>query len=213
MISYSKTSLELCFVTLKLTNMKKMTMMAMAIMLLAACKKDSSIDSLLAGDIESKANGGKQVTRPMKIDIFSSPNPDFVPSPCVDGGGLLFTSGFFVNGNATHLGKIDAKNSLGEDVSCKFVPGERLILETVVAGQITAANGDIIYYTGSDKLDLTDIILGVSPLGTIVGTWTITGGTGRFVGASGSLPIKGIVDVSKPTGGFFTAKADGTITY
>ena len=195
--------------------MKKMVLMAMAIMLLAACKKDSSTDSLLTGDIESKANGGKQVTRPMKIDIFSSPNPDFDPSPCVDGGGLLFTSGFFVNGNATHLGKIDAKNSLGEDLSCNFVvtAGGRFTLETEVAGQITAANGDIIYYTGSDKLDLTDIILGVSPFGTIVGTWTITGGTGRFVGATGTLPIKGIIDASPPTGGIFRVTAEGTITY
>jgi hypothetical protein len=194
-------------------NMKKLVMMAMGIMLLAACKKDSSTDAFLMDDLASQKNGGKQVTRPMKIDIFSSPNPDFVPSPCVDGGGLLFTSGFFVNGNATHLGKIDAKNSLGEDVSCKFVPGERLILETEVAGQITAANGDIIYYTGSDKLDLTDIILGVSPFGTIVGTWTITGGTGRFVGATGTLPIKGIIDASPPTGGIFRVTAEGTITY
>jgi len=194
-------------------NMKKMVMMAMAIMLLAACKKDSNTDSLLMGDIESKANGGKKVTRPMKIDIFSSPNPVFVPSPCVNGGGFLFTSGFFVNGNATHLGKIDAKNSLGEDVSCKFVPGERLILETEVAGQITAANGDIIYYTGSDKLDLTDILLSVSPFGTIVGTWTITGGTGRFVDATGTLPIKGIIDASPTTGGIFRVTAEGTITY
>ena len=195
-------------------NMKKMVMMAVGIMLLAACKKDSINDSFLTGDIESKANGGKQVSRPMKIDIFSSPIPGFQGSPCLNGA-FLSTSGFFVNGTATHLGKIDAKNSPGEDVSCEFIVTDlgRLTLQTKVAGQITGANGDLIYYTGSDILDLTDIISQVSPFGTIVGTWTITGGTGRFVGATGSFPIKGIVDVSKPSGGYFTATGEGTITY
>lgn len=183
-------------------------------MLLAACKKDSSTDAFLMDDLASQKKGGKQVTRPMKIDIFSSPDPDFISSPCSNSG-FLRTSGFFVNGTATHLGKIDASNSPGEDVSCNFtVTTEgRLVLETEVAGQITAANGDMIYYTGSDKLDLTEILTGVSPFGTIVGTWIITGGTGRFVGATGTLPIKGIIDASPPTGGIFRATAEGTITY
>ena len=194
-------------------NMKKLVMMAMGVMLLAACKKDSSTDAFLMDNLASQKNGGKQVTRPMKIDIFSSPNPDFISSPCLNGP--LTTSGFFVNGTATHLGKIDAKNSPGEDVSCNFVvtAGGRFTLETEVAGQITAANGDLIKYIGSDILDLTDIILGVSPFGTIVGTWTITGGTGRFVDATGTLPIKGIIDASPPTGGIFRVTAEGTITY
>lgn len=189
-------------------------MMAMGIMLLAACKKDSSTDAFLIDDLAAQKNGGKQVTRPMKIDIFSSPNPDFDPIPCANGP-FLSTSGFFVNGTATHLGKIDAGNSLGEDVSCNFTvtTDGRLVLETEVAGQITAANGDIIYYNGSDRLDLTEILTSASLYGTIVGTWTITGGTGRFVGATGTLPINGIIDASPPTGGIFRVTAEGTITY
>ena len=195
--------------------MKKMVMMAMGIMLLAACKKDSSTDAFLMDDIESKANGGKQVTRPMKIDIFSSVdlNPDIPSVPCLGDANPLSTSGFFLNGNATHLGKINAEKSRGQDIFCEFTAGTRLTLATKVAGQIVAANGDIIYYTGSDVLDLTEIFTAVSPYGTIEGVWKITGGTGRFVGATGSFPIKGIVDVSKPSGGYFTATGEGTITY
>ena len=194
-------------------NMKKLVMMAMGIMLLAACKKDSSTDAFLMYDLASQKNGGKQVPRPFKIDFFSSPDPDFVGSECVNGQGAFFTQGFFVNGTATHLGKIDAKNSRGRDTKCEFIPGARLILATEVEGQIAAANGDLIYYTGADVLDLTDIITQVSPLGTIVGTWTITGGTGRFVGATGTFPIKGIIDVSPPTGGIFKITGEGTIKY
>ena len=195
--------------------MKKMVMMAMGIMLLAACKKDSSTDAFLMDDIESKANGGKQVTRPIKIDIFSSVdlNPDIPSEPCLGDANPLNTSGFFLNGNVTHLGRINAAKSRGQDISCEFSAGTRLTLATEVKGQIVAANGDIIYYEGNDLLDLTEIFTAVSPYGTIEGVWKITGGTGRFVGATGSFPIKGIVDVSKPSGGYFTATGEGTITY
>ena len=196
-------------------NMKKLVMMAMGIMLLAACKKDSSTDSLLMGDIQSKANGGKQVARPIKIDIFSSVDlyPDIPSEPCLGDANPLSTSGFFLNGNVTHLGKINAEKSRGQDISCEFSAGARLTLATKVKGQIVAANGDLIYYEGKDLLDLTEIFTGVSPYGTINGVWTITGGTGRFAGAAGSFPIKGIVDASKPSEGYFTATGDGTITY
>lgn len=62
-------------------------------------------------------------------------------------------------GVASHLGKFTAE--------------EQGTLSLVNGGTMTAANGDLLYYT--------------QPLGSLV--VTITGGTGRFAGASGELVI------------------------
>ena len=83
-------------------------------------------------------------------------------------------------------------------------------LTASIRGQLVASNGDRVFYTGADIIDVTNLLTQQGTTGRITGTWTITGGTGRFEGASGSFTIDGVVDFITTTLDF---KAEGTITY
>jgi hypothetical protein len=54
---------------------------------------------------------------------------------------------------------------------------------------MAADNGDLLYYTGNDEIDVLNLIAQTGTTGTITGVWTITGGTGRFDGATVHLPL------------------------
>jgi hypothetical protein len=71
-------------------------------------------------------------------------------------------------------------------------------------------NGDLVYYTGSDEINVFNLLTGAGTTGTITGVWTITGGAGRFEGATGSFAIDGFVDFTDLTLYF---SGDGTINY
>jgi len=76
---------------------------------------------------------------------------------------------------------------------------------------ITAANGDTLNTTAVATIDITT--LGVSPL-AFLAFETITGGTGRFEGASGSFTVTGFVDLDLSTGtGVLTFTSSGAISY
>jgi hypothetical protein len=115
---------------------------------------------------------------------------------------------YFVSGNATHLGNLGASSFLHHD-NCN-VDGPTLTLTLSVSGKLYAANGDWIEYTGQDTIDLYNFATHEGPTGPLNGIWTITGGSGKFDGASGSLTVSGLVDFT--TLGF-SIVADGTITY
>ena len=195
--------------------MKKITIIALAIMLLTACKKDMSSDTMLSEEIASKANDGKtKVTRPMKIDLYSSADPASPLLTCTLPGvpfGIA-NSGYFLHGSATHLGLVNSETSIGLDGFCNL-SASTFILSTTTGGQIVADNGDKITYTGADEIDLNNIIFHGGTTAVITGLWTITGGTGRFDGASGSFQITGIVDVTAAGGPAFSITGEGTITY
>lgn len=195
--------------------MKKISIFAMAIMLFTACKKEVSSDPMMQAELVSISNAqNAKATSPMKIDFYSSVNlasPNLTCTlPGVPFG--IANSGYFLHGNATHLGLINAETSIGLDGSCNL-NGTTFILFTTTGGQIVAANGDKITYTGNDAIDLNNIIFNGGTTAAITGLWTITGGTGRFNGATGSFSIKGIVNVAAPQGPTFSITGDGTITY
>jgi hypothetical protein len=76
---------------------------------------------------------------------------------------------------------------------------------------IVAANGDELYTTAVATIDAST--LGVSPL-AFSAEETITGGTGRFEGASGSISSAGLVDLDLSTfSGALTFTSAGTISY
>ena len=198
--------------------MKKITIFVFAIMLLTACKKDINempSDTMTQADLASKTNAEKEkVTVPMKIDFYSTVNAASPALACTLPGvpfGIA-NSGYFLHGSATHFGLINSETSMGLDGFCNL-SGSTFILSTTTGGQIVAANGDKITYTGSDEIDLNNIIFHGGTTATITGLWTITGGTGRFEGASGSFQINGIVDVTTAGGPAFSITGEGTITY
>ncbi|MBC7889317.1 MAG: hypothetical protein H7Z13_15680 [Ferruginibacter sp.] len=175
--------------------MKKITILALAIMLFTACKKDN------------------KVNRPIKLDFTSSVNHASPALTCTLPGTpfAIANSGYFLSGTVTHLGTIDANNSKGQDGFCNL--SAAFILTTKTSGQIVAANGDKITYTGDDVINLNNAIVSGGTTAPITGLWTITGGTGKFAGGSGSIKISGIVDLASEGGPIFSISGEGIITY
>jgi hypothetical protein len=108
--------------------------------------------------------------------------------------------------HATHLGNSTwtASNILIDASTLPFVG-------VAYDDTITAANGDTLNTTAVATIDITT--LGLSPL-AFSAVETITGGTGRFEGASGSFTVTGFVDLDLSTGtGVLTFRSTGTISY
>ena len=105
---------------------------------------------------------------------------------CVSGNG---------SGNASHLGRYSAEY----DVTVSLVSGGG-----PASIRLVAANGDAIFATGSGQGTPTAL----PDVAMIVEMYTITGGTGRFAGASGSFTVVRLVNtVTGVTSGTF----DGSI--
>jgi len=179
-------------------------------MVLYSCRKETSTDINATDDMLSANSAGKKVTRPFKVDLVSSedPDPSIPPTSCTGDFGLK-NAGYFMHGNASHMGQLISSNSRGQDTKCDFRIATGLI-NTEVAGQLAAANGDLLYYTGVDVLDINNFFIGL-PTGTIKGRWTITGGTGRFNGATGYFDFTGTIYFGPAP--YFTCKGEGIITY
>jgi hypothetical protein len=102
--------------------------------------------------------------------------------------GVLLT--VLADGQATHLGQFSREEMLLLD------PGTGTVTGTIV---FTAANGD----------QLTGVVAGqfTSPT-TVAGTYTFTGGTGRFENAVGEVDFA----LSTPDGTRFTVEFDGSLS-
>ena len=88
------------------------------------------------------------------------------------GGIFVGDTGITVSfsGRATHLGKYDAEGTV-----VQFIPGP--VIMVTIQGSFTGANGDTITWDAGGSIDPSS--------GTGMVTFTFTGGTGRFEGASG----------------------------
>jgi hypothetical protein len=98
-------------------------------------------------------------------------------------------------GNATHLGKFTLTMSLTVDTAKGTGSGTFLF---------TAANSDTVFGTASGQAKLT-----APGVLTIVENWTITGGTGRFAGSTGSFTSTRVKYVATNV---TTASITGTIS-
>jgi len=191
--------------------MKKLCFI-LSLVIFVACQKESGItktDTISQGQSTNQAN--PPVTRPFSASLYSSidPDPSIPPTPCSGDLPGFANPGHFLHGSATHLGELNWQQSRLQDVSCNisFATAQ---LTTTINGQFAAANGDLVYYTGNDVFDITNLLTQAGTTGTLQGTWTITGGTGRFAGATGSFTINGEVSFVTRT---FSFQAVGTITY
>lgn len=94
-------------------------------------------------------------------------------------------------GNATHLGRFTVSYEV--EVNLETIAG-------IGSAQFVAANGDSLFAEGTGQATET----GTPGVFTIVEQYMITGGTGRFSGASGSITLDRIVDTN-------TGATSGTI--
>jgi hypothetical protein len=139
--------------------MKKITIVAMSIFLLAACTKEN-----------------KQITLSIRNSLQSDPDP----KPTTACGGYLFYGTF------THLGQVHGK---GVSQTCPFNADNTQL--AITADDITyAGNGEELWTKTSIVITFpTD----GSTTATVTGGAKITGGTGRFEGATGYLIYENMV--------------------
>jgi hypothetical protein len=186
--------------------MKNFSLIALFLMLLASCQQ---ADELVSPSGSVRIDQRSQHVRPFNATLQSSVNPGNPLTACSGDIPGFAIPDHFLAGQATHLGQLNGTLSTlhHDDCNLSFAT---LTLTTGVSGQLAAANGDLVYYSGDDVIDVSGYLGGTSTTGSINGEWTITGGTGRFDGASGSFTISGVVDFLTGT---FSATANGTITY
>jgi hypothetical protein len=72
----------------------------------------------------------------------------------------------------------------------------------------TAANGDLLYTSGSGVLTF-----GAAGTGTATGPWTAVGGTGRFAGATGAAAYAESVQITGPATAVGTYTLEGQLSY
>jgi hypothetical protein len=99
------------------------------------------------------------------------------------------------SGNATLLGRFTVSYEV--EVNLVTIVG-------IGSAEFVAANGDSIYAEGIGQATET----GTPGIFTVVENYTITGGTGRFAGASGSITLDRVVDT---TTGVTSGTLDGNI--
>ena len=193
--------------------MKKLTLIMLSLALFAACSKES--DDMATPMSSSNSGIEKSLaaprTRPFEAILSAAVDVNSTNPPTECSGNTPFAAPDFVlTGEADHLGNLRV-STLHHDACDLTLSVPPFLLTTSVSGQIVAANGDYITYTGNDVVDVTNYALQQpNPTGSITGTWTITGGTGRFTGATGSFTIDGTVDFVTFT---FTCVCLGTLTY
>lgn len=196
-----KSGQSINFYQLVLTNLKQekmktiMNIAAIAALLLGitACQKDesSSADNSSPGKNTLK----NAVTRPFNAHsagtiaiVYSEENECYPYFPRVE---------FTGSGTGTHIG-----NHTSEWYVCI---NEQQGLEGSFYGTLTAANGDKIYFSQPDPSVFT-----IDEYGNVTGGFDITGGTGRFEGATGHINTSGVDDFINNT---FDIYSVGTITY
>lgn len=125
----------------------------------------------------SSAHLQQAVARPFRFTLTGNADPDFSQGPC---NVVNTESG---TGVAQHLGRVTWASE--EVVNFCVDPQDPSRAEVTGALVITAANGDQLRGT---YLSIVDADFGAGTL-TAQGEFVITGGTGRFSGASGSGSI------------------------
>ncbi len=195
--------------------MKGIKILALALLFLAACKEDRETISPSNSDLNlknyseitkkalllktaegldlqmsiAKSNNGKQVTRPLSSSGYGSIS--YIPDGC-GSGTLKFQS--VGTGNSSHLGRQEQTTSF-------CIDGATGMITTPIVGVGKAANGDELYYLF--------VGTGVNAAGLTYQDYVFTGGTGKFVSATGNMQL--LYSVNTHTNYVYTGT--GSITY
>lgn len=182
--------------------MRRLSRMTAGVLLAAA--------ALVTAPAAASSSQGSQVARPHKgTEVGVS-----VVEACDETGFPVITCVVTTVGSSTmtHLGRVSTSSTGGISLDLAappcVLPDGSFGLEIQGSGDFVfvAANGDKVF--GSYQNTLCSAEVGG---GTLEGTQTITGGTGRFEGASGATVTSGSIDDPEPN--TFLLDFVGTITY
>jgi hypothetical protein len=107
-------------------------------------------------------------------------------------------------GNATHMGRVTNEGIVYLTNFNSPCPDGPDGVASINVETLTAADGDSLMIRSEDVACPTG-----SGLYQGTGHWTVTGGTGRFSGATGEGPFAGTADLNQ---GLFTSRPTGTLT-
>jgi hypothetical protein len=154
--------------------------LALAALALAACSPDAgrnplapSAPKLAVGGRGDDATKAKQVHGTFEAQEAARFDPPTGPP-------VFLIVRLEATGTASHLGRYTAVANFTVTVAAR--PEDATAVGTVT---LTAANGDVIRATDVGVAASTGTVGVVD----ITETWTITGGTGRFAGATGTLTV------------------------
>ena len=172
---------------------------ALAVLALAACSPDAGRNPLTPSAPNLAVGGrGDDATKAKRVHgTFEAQETNRLDPPT--GPPAFVIVRLEATGTASHLGRYTAVANFTVIAAAR--PEDATAVGTVT---LTAANGDVIRATDA----------GVSaPTGTvgvvdITETWTITGGTGRFAGATGTLTVTRRLDQASNAS---SGSLDGTI--
>jgi hypothetical protein len=145
---------------------------------------------ILLGLAVSAKSQGNQVERPFKGKFYSVVVEEYPAYEILS-----------ITGNATHLGLVI--NS--EMTFIRPVPPPPLIGH--LDGILKDKKGDYVHFDGSVNLNITDP---ATLSGTMSGTFSIDGGTGKFTGCYGGGQVTGTFSMTEDWAKW---TVDGTITY
>lgn len=152
----------------------------------------------------SPATAGREApTVPFRGSVVTYDQPMTPPTDCPPPAEWRYTS--VGPGVMTHLGKVEVAVT-----HCSWMTGPTTGVYDYSDVVITAANGDTLTVEHSGTWELTEFGPDGPTTSVVHGTWTITGGTGRFAGATGSGTMSGVDDL---VGGIMSSRWDGVIAY
>lgn len=189
--------------------MKKLFIILALVSLFASCSKESDE---IAAPVSSDSGIENAVgTRTMPFTATLNATADITSPPTSCSGDIpgFAAPDFLLSGTGTYLGQINAQVSNLHHVSCDL-SFATMLLTTSVTVDLVASDGSVLSITGDDVVNVANFLTQTGTTGAITGNWTITGGTGRFAGAGGSLTINGTVDFVSNS---FSCVCTGTITY
>lgn len=150
----------------------------LVVLAIAGCEQPLSTETQLMNSASMQLD--RSPARPFRFKLTGNANPDFSQGPC---NVTNIESG---TGVAQHLGRVTWSSS--EVANFCVDPANSALGSVTGSLVITAANGDQLSATYTTTVN-ADFAAGQL---TARGNYTITGGTGRLSGASGS----GILDVT-----------------
>ncbi len=165
--------------------MKKIIIAIFALCLLNSCNKevlDVSSDEFNSSEMKRSVDPKTEgVTIPFKSNFYTEQQGLIDMDACE--GDFIGLNTQVGGGNATHLGKFKTRMEFCmnfNDTSPKF--GEYWAVD----GKFIAANGDELYFTVSGQVLMYPEGFDPFYVAYFDDPFTFTGGTGRFVGATGS---------------------------